>query len=436
MQLAVLGLNHKTAPIEVRENFSFPEDRIGRMLKRFKGYARWMEMAILSTCNRTEFYVVLDSDNIDTDEDLIDGILWGITDGDYELEHFYFHRDMDCIKHLFNVVSSLDSMVIGEGQILSQVKDAYHIAKNFGMTGTVLNTIFNRAIAVGKRVRTETRIAFSAVSISSAAVELAKDIMGDLSLASVLVIGAGTMSELTAQHLIDNGVSTVFVSNRNFTRAKQLAEKFSGIAIPFEDFLTATATADIIITSTGAPHYIIGVRDIVHALPRRIGRPPLVIIDIAVPRDVEPEVSALAGVTLYNIDDLEAVVDSNRETREQEALLAKVIIDEEMLAIEERLSYLSVRPVMTRLKDKFEFLREKVFKRTLVKLPNLDDKEKKVIEQMSRMLMRKFLREPMSAMNTAAGTELENDYKRTICELFLLEGDSGEEDIYETNDWD
>ena len=433
MQLVVLGLNHRTAPVNIRECFSFPEERVKWSLKRIKGYDRWLEAVILSTCNRTELYAVLENPEVELR--FIKRVLAYLSGKDYSEEHFYIYEGEDCIRHLFNVASSLDSLVLGEGQILSQVKNAYNIARNLGLTGTLLNTVFNKAIAVGKRVRTETKIAYNSVSVASAAVDLAGEIMGDLSLANVLVVGAGAMSELTAKHLIETGVSTIFVSNRNHERAKSLAERFHGVAIPFEEFMTLSVNADIIITSTGAPHYIITLHDMAHVLKERAGR-PLVIIDIAMPRDVEPEVGALNGVTLYNIDDLEAVVDANRELRENEAHVARAIIEDEVVVLLERFAYLSMRPVMSKLQDKMEFLRDKLLKRSMSKLGNLTDTEKRVVEQLTKTLVRKMLREPMRAMNNVAGTAQETEYKDFITKVYLLNQDEEDEDEKETYDWD
>ena len=243
------------------------------------------------------------------------------------------------------------------------------------------------------------------------------------------------MSELTAKHLIETGVSTIFVSNRNHERAKSLAERFHGVAIPFEEFMTLSVNADIIITSTGAPHYIITLHDMAHVLKERAGR-PLVIIDIAMPRDVEPEVGALNGVTLYNIDDLEAVVDANRELRENEAHVARAIIEDEVVVLLERFAYLSMRLVMSKLQDKMEFLRDKLLKRSMSKLGNLTDTEKRVVEQLTKTLVRKMLREPMRAMNSVAGTAQETEYKDFITKVYLLNQDEEDEDEKETYDWD
>ena len=302
------------------------------------------------------------------------------------------------------------------------------------MTATLLNTVFTRAITVGKRVRTETKIAYSSVSVSSAAVDLAIDIIGDLNQSNILILGAGRMSELTARHLIDKGARTIFVSNRNLEHAKELAEKFNGTAIPYNGFMQQAITSDIIITSTGAPHYVItaqGVRDI---LPQRNGK-PLILIDIAVPRDIDPLAGEIEGVTLYNIDDLEGVVDMNKHFRSSEAKVAENIIEEGIESLKERLRYLTMRPVMVQLHEKMNFLRQKVLKRAFAKLPELTDKERRIIDIMTQRLEHKFLREPMTAMNSAAGTADEERYKKMICELFLL-NDSGEDCIGDENKFD
>ncbi|MGI6092410.1 MAG: glutamyl-tRNA reductase [Veillonellaceae bacterium] len=419
MQLAVLGLNHKTAPVEVRECFSFSEEEVKSALKHLNRYDDINECVLLSTCNRTEMYAVVD--DIEEAYPLMQKILGrAAINYDNVEEYLYFYTEEQCINHLFRVASGLDSLVIGEGQILSQVKKAYSIARDAETTSTVLNTLFHRAIAVGKKVRTVTRIAHSAVSVSYAAVELAKEVFGDLSQSNVLILGAGEMSELTAKHLVANGVKTVFVSNRRLERAEILAEKFNGIAVPFEDFMKCAVEADIVITSTGAPHYIIRSWDAAHLIPKRNGK-PIIFIDIAVPRDVEPEVAAINGVSLYNIDDLEAVVESNMRLREQEAKDAEKIIAEEMDELLDKFRYLSFRPILARLTDKAEKIRQRELKRALVKLTDITADERKVIESLSKMIIRKMLRDPMVRINEAAGTDREDYYLDAICELFKLE---------------
>lgn len=419
MQLVVLGLNHKTAPVAIRECFAFSEEQVKKALSRWHDAGEINECVILSTCNRTEVYAVVD----DADEALlfIRNSLAKLSASPIAPgEHLFYFAEADCIRHLFRVAASLESLVIGEGQILSQVKKAYRLAKDAGTTSAVLNTLFNRAIAVGKEVRTKTRIAFSAVSVSYAAVELAKKVFGDLSQSNVLVLGAGEMSELTARHLVENGVHTVFVSNRHYERAVQLAEKFQGVAVPFEKFMRCAEDADIVITSTGAPHYIVTAWDVAHLMNTRQGK-PIIFIDIAVPRDVEPEVEALAGVSLYNIDSLEAIVESNQRSREQEGKLAEELIETALAELTEKFRYLSFRPTLLRLSDKAETIRKREMKRALVKLPEITSEQKKIMENMSRMLVRKLLRDPVVHIHEAAAVGSEQTYLDALVKLFKLD---------------
>lgn len=419
MQLVVLGLNHKTAPVEVRECFSFSEEQVKQGLKHLQEYDDILECVILSTCNRTEMYAVVDDaeDALPMLQEYLERMAHGSRDTG---EYLFYYVEEDCIRHLFRVAASLDSLVVGEGQILSQVKKAYTMARDTGTTGTVLNTLFNRAIAVGKKVRTKTRIAYNAVSVSYAAVELAKKVFGDLSSSNVLVLGAGEMSELTARHLVDNGVKTVFVSNRNYERAAQLADKFRGVAVPFEDFLASAVDADIVITSTGAPHYIIRAWDVAHLMPKRHGR-PIIFIDIAVPRDVEPEVEAIAGVSLYNIDALEAVVECNMKERVQEAQAAEGLIEDELADTLAKFRYLAYRPTLASLTAKAERIRQRALKLALNKLPEMTAEERKVMDNMSKLLVRKLLRDPIVNINEAVGTGREHYYLDAVRTLFKLE---------------
>ena len=433
MQLTVLGLNHKTAPVEIRERFNFSADRVASIMRRFRNFDAISEAMLLSTCNRTELYMVID----DPEEavPVIKRLVKHLAGQHYSPEHFYHLSGTLCVRHLFHVAASLDSLIVGEGQILSQIKNAYQLSRTNDMTDTLLNTVMNKAIAVGKRVRTETKIAFSSVSVSSAAVDLAINILGDLSTAKILVVGAGHMSELTARHLIDKGAKTIIVSNRNFDHAHELAEKFNGIAIPYREMFNQASEADIIITSTGAPHYVLTAENLGPLLTERTNR-PLILIDIAVPRDVDPALGDMQGVTVYNIDDLENVVDMNKSFRTNEAKIAEAIIEEEIAALKERLRYYTMRPVMVQLHDKMNFLRQKVLKKAFIKMPDLTDRERRIIDLMTQRIEHKFLREPMIAMNSVAGTPDEERYKRMICELFLL-NETGEEfgDESRIEDW-
>lgn len=419
MQLIVLGLNHKTAPVDVRERFSIPEEKIRRGLRHIDEYDAMNEVVILSTCNRSEMYVVVE----DADEDLpmLKQFLFDLAGNEEDIDDYlFYYGGEECISHLFEVSSSLDSLVIGEGQILSQVKKAYAIAREEGTTSTVLNTLFHRAIATGKRVRTETRIAYNAVSVSYAAVELAKNIFGDLTRARVLLLGAGQMGELTAQHLVDKGVEKVYVANRSYERAAELAEKFHGEPVVFEQAMKQAVGVDIIITSTGAPHYIVNTWETQQLMTKRKGR-QIVFIDIAVPRDVEPEVADIKGVQLYNIDDLEAVVDENIKFREQEAEQARDIIEEEVYELVNKFRYLSFRPVMALLADKADRIRCREVKRAMAKLSDITPDQRKVMENMTKMIVRKLLREPMTKINGSAGSANEQYYIDAMRNLFKLD---------------
>ena len=434
MQLTVLGLNHKTAPVEVRERFNFTAERIQKILSRLRNYDNIPEAILLSTCNRTELYMVME--NRTESIAYVKKLIRHVAGKEYNNRYFYNLSGTHCVRHLFRVAASLDSLIIGEGQILNQIKAAYQLSRSIGMTDTFMNTLMNRAIAVGKKVRTETRIAYSSVSVSSAAVDLAIEILGDIKAAKILILGAGKMSELTARHLIDKGASSIIVSNRNFDHAKELADKFNGKAIQYSQMFEAAADADIIITSTGAPHYVLTAEGMRPLLEERAGK-KIVLIDIAVPRDVDPALAEMEGVSLFNIDDLENLVDINKNFRSQEAYTAEQIIEEEILALKERLRYLTMRPVMVQLHDKMNFLRQKLLKKAFVKLPDLTDRERHIIDIMTQRLEHKFLREPMIAMNAAAGTDAEEHYKKIICELFLLDGEGdGFGDENKISDWD
>ncbi|MBQ2048171.1 MAG: glutamyl-tRNA reductase [Schwartzia sp.] len=419
MQLVVLGLNHKTAPVEVRERFSLTKEQIRSGLRHLGEYGGINEAVVLSTCNRNEFYAVVDSDS---DESELLKTFWSDLTGNEEdiSEYLYIFKDEKCIRHLFNVASSLDSLVIGEGQILSQVKQAYTLANEEGATSTILNTLFHRAITTGKRVRTETRIAFNAVSVSYAAVELARQIFGELNQSAALIFGAGKMAELTAENLVGRGVKKIYVANRHKDKAEEMAAQFNGEAVEFDEALLHNPDVDVVVTSTGAPHYVVTPWETQLAMKKRHGR-PLVFIDIAVPRDVDPEVDTIPGVTVYNIDDLEEVVDEHRQEREKEAHEARGIVDEEVKSILDKFQYLSFQPLMARLSKRADMVRSRELRRALGKLPDLSESDRRIVEQMSRMIVRKLLRFPMMEINASAGTDREQFYIEAMRSLFKLD---------------
>ncbi|HVQ65512.1 MAG TPA: glutamyl-tRNA reductase, partial [Terriglobia bacterium] len=315
MELALIGVSHKTAPVEVRERLAFPSDKIRTALASLLEKTHAAEAMILSTCNRVEI-VVAQGPDAQLVQDFI--CEYHQIPAESISQHLYSYKNADAIRHLFRVTASLDSMMLGEPQILGQVKEAYRLASAAGTIGSGLSPLLDRAFAVAKRVRSETGISNSAVSISYAAVELARKIFGDLSGKTVMIIGASKMGELAAKHLRRNGVASVLVTNRTFEKAVEIAKIFEGAAIPFEHFSDHIDRADIVISSTGAPHFII-TRQLAEQVIRNRRNNPVFFIDIAVPRDVDPSVNDIDNAFVYDIDDLQQVIDSNMKERMKEA---------------------------------------------------------------------------------------------------------------------
>ncbi len=418
--VTVVGLNHKTAPVEVREKLSFQEAQLAdsfRLLKQLEGVK---ESAILSTCNRVEVYTVFKSGTSNTED-----ILHFLSDFHHvPLETFrdcvYALSDTHAIRHIFRVASSLDSMVVGEPQILGQFKDAYGLATQNKATGLILNRLFHKAFSVAKRVRTETRIANSAVSISFAAVELAKKIFDDLSACRVLLIGAGEMCELAAKHFINAGIHEIYITNRTFNRAIALAEDFGGEAVPFTDYDALFEKVDIILTSTGATEPIV-TADVVSAAMRKRKNRPMFFIDIAVPRDVEEAVNDLSNVYLYDIDDLKEVVTANQQEREKEARKAEKIIEEEVAHFLRWMDNLEVVPTIRQLREHADAIRKAELQKTLGKLKDLSDKDKQAIDRLTQAIVNKLLHGPsvilkQTEQNGAGGAVVE-----TIRKMFNLD---------------
>lgn len=425
MQLLTLGLNHRTAPVDVRERVSFSREELRSGLLSLGEYDGLSGLVVLSTCNRTELYASVDDH--ERGGKALRQFLNDLAQGGDDLdEYLYTYVDDKAIRHLFRVASSLDSLVLGEGQILSQVKEAYAIAREAGATSTVLNLLFHRAIATGKRVRTETRIAYRSVSVSYAAVELAAASLGGLGGCAALIFGAGKMAELTAEHLRAHGIELIYVANRHIERAERLAERIGGEAIPFDRAMEYATCVDVVVTSTGAPHYVIKAWEARRLMARRQGR-KLFLIDIAVPRDVDPDVAAIKGIELYNIDALEAVVDEHLSERQAEAVKAEKIVEEEVDSLLERFKYLSFQPLMALLSGRCERIREREIKRVSAKLPELSEEEGRQVEHMSRMIVRKILRIPMMKLRASAGTTDEAFYIEAMRALFKLDaiGETG-----------
>ena len=376
------------------------------------------EAVVLSTCNRTEIYAVLKDE--EDKEELYRFFLTLSGNSKAEKEYFFFYTGTECIRHLFRVVSGLDSMVLGESQILNQIKTAYTGALAVHATRTILNTLFHRAITTGKRVRTETRISTSAVSVSYAAVKMAEKILGSLGGKKALVFGAGDAAELLVKHLQGRGLREVVVTNRHPKRAEELARKFDGTTLPFHEAVASAEDVDVFITATGATQYIVKAWDVRNLMMKRNNK-PLVVIDIAVPCDVDPEVGNIKNVTLCNIDALQEIVENNIKFREAEAERAAIIIEEEIKSILDRFIYLGTRPVMVSLSEKAEQIRQRELRRAMGKLPDLKEEERRVIEHMTHMLVRKMLREPMTYLHEHAGTEKESAGKSAVETLFSLD---------------
>ncbi len=419
MNLIVVGLSHKTAPIELREKLAFAEKHLQDALEKLLGLPAIKEGLILSTCNRVEIYAKVDDSS--TGKQTICRFIanYHQLDPDQFTAYLYSYVNQAAVRHTFRVAGSLDSMIVGEPQILGQLKEAYQLARNCGTTGVLLNNLFPRAFGVAKKMRTETGISQNAVSVSFAAVELAKKIFDNLKDKVVMIIGAGEMSELVAQHLISNGVSNIFVSNRTYERAVELAEKFAGRAIKYDRLLEEMSRADIIISSTGAPHIVIYHKDVQAAILARKQR-SMFFIDIAVPRDIDPEVNKIDNVYLYDIDDLQSVVKANIRGRQREARQAEEITDREVIQFCNCLKRLDVAPTIVALRESLESVRRQELNKALSKLAGLSDKERQVIESMTQGIINKILHKPISSLkHHSAANDIQN-YIDTARQLFDL----------------
>lgn len=394
MHIIVAGLSHKTAPVEIRETVTFPEQILSDALHMLTGYPSINEAVILSTCNRMEIYVVA-SDPDKGKDDVIRFISdYHSLERDKLEKYLYFREGKNAILHLFRVASSLDSMVIGEAQILGQVKTAYNAAFEAEATSTVMNRLFRHGFLAGKRVRTETEIGESAVSISYAAVELAKKVFESLTGRTVMLIGAGEMIELTATHLLSNGVSNVIVTNRTYERAESLAQKYNGVAVRFNDFVDQMVYADIVISSTGAPHYVV-TKDHVNFVMQKRKNKPIFFIDIAVPRDIDPAAAKIYNVFAYDIDDLDSVVQTNLEERKKAATIAEEIVEHEVANFSSWLATLEVAPTIASLRRMAEEVRQKELEKHLRKLPNLSDAELNTVNALTSAIVNKLLHQPI-----------------------------------------
>jgi glutamyl-tRNA reductase len=420
MHLTLVGLSHKTAPIEIREKLTFPAQRQAEALSALTRSDAVAEALILSTCNRTEIYIV--SANESGPDAVIDFLaeFHDLTRHDLA-RYLYIVEGQAVVKHLFRVVSSLDSMVLGEAQILHQVKEAYDLACESSAARRIFHKLFRQSFEVGKRVRTETAIGESAVSISYAAVELAKKVFDTLEGRTILVVGAGKMSELTAKHLVSQGVRSVLVANRTYERAVELAEKFEGTPIPYEDLFDRMHDVDIVISSTSAPGYVIDKAQVAGVMRNR--RAPLFFIDIAVPRDIDPAVNDVSNAFVYDIDDLNGVVQSNLEERMHEAKRAETIIDEELSAFGSWLDSMQVVPTIAAMRAEAERMRELELAKARKRLGSLSERDLETVEALTQAIVNKMLHGPTSRLREAASEKDGYEYVEAARRLYALDAD-------------
>jgi glutamyl-tRNA reductase len=419
-EVILVGLNYRTAPVEIREKIAFPEEDLHHCHKMLKGLSGLTEGLILSTCNRVEIYAATNSPEQSIEE---------IKDFLAQQHHLslpafedtlYILHGEELVRHVFRVASSLDSMVVGEPQILGQIKAAYRVAHATRSTGTLLNKLLPKAFSVAKRVRTETTIGNRSVSVSFVAVALAKRIFAHLDGREVLIVGAGEMCELAAQHLVREGVSKILVSNRTWKHAQELAERFKGEAIPFPELTHALLRADIVISSTDAPDFVVR-RDMIAGIIKRRKNHPLFFIDIAVPRDIDPQVNSIDNVYLYDIDDLQEVAAANIKDRQQEAVKAEAIVADAVEQFCRWYQALEVIPAIISLKEKMERIREKELGKTLISLPDLSARERQAMEALSKAIVNKILHDPITLLKKASRNDDEESYVDVVKKIFMVD---------------
>lgn len=423
MNLIIVGLNHKTSPIEIREKLSFPSQSIGEPLKKLLN-SGLNEGVILSTCNRVEVLAIT--------SDMEKGV-WQVKRFLSEFhgiplekldEHLYVHRGEEAVKHLFRVGAGLDSMVMGEPQILGQVKDSYGYAVQHNTAGVIVNKLYHKAFQVAKRIRTETKIGESAVSISFAAIELARKIFGELSGKTVMLLGAGEMAELAAKHLQTNGIREILVANRTYEKAVEMVKGFCGTAIMFREFPHYLKSVDIVIASTGSQNFIIR-PDQIHEVMRERRNKPMFFIDISVPRNIDPLVNNIDNCYVYDVDDLQGVVVANLQERVKEAQAAEKIIDEEIEKFYRWIKSLDVVPTIIALRQACDQIRKAELSKALPSLNggNLSDKDQKVLDAMTSAIVNKILHHPVTHLKKESN-KIEGDlYIDTIRRLFDLKID-------------
>jgi glutamyl-tRNA reductase len=415
-ELLALGASHKTASLELRERIALPTARAARVLAELTEHDAIHEAVALFTCNRTELYLIT-ADAVEAENAAL--AVLSRQAGLRPTELFgslYSLRGSEAVEHLFAVTGGLDSMIVGEAEVQGQVKRAYEMALVEGVSGPVSNRLFRDALAAGKRVRTETGVARNNVSVSTVAVQLAGEFLGDLSDRRVLVIGAGENAELTARALRDRGVETLFVANRRYDRALGLAQRFGGRAVTFDDMPRELEASDIVVSSTGAPHQILGREELEFVAASRMGR-PLVLIDLAVPRDIEPSVRDCPGIALYDMNDLQKAVARNMDAREAEAAEALVLVREEVARFQDWMSSLEVVPTISALRRRADEVVEQVLRENESRWETLSPADRERVEVMARAVVSRLLHEPTVRLKDRSSYH----YLHTIRELFGLD---------------
>lgn len=420
MQIVVAGLNYRTAPVAIREKFTFSDGDLAQALKELKETKCVMECVIVGTCNRTELYVVSDR------EHMCDHYLRGFIEKWFGVpreqfnKHLYIYENEKAIDHLFHVASGLDSMVIGETQILGQVKDALQLAQQEKTTGIMFNTLFKQAVTMAKRAHTETGIGDNPVSVSYAAVELGKRIFGSYDHKKVMIVGAGKMSELTVKHLYANGADKVIVVNRTLSRAQELAGKFQGVACSMDKLLHYLGEVDIVISSTGSSELVLSREQVAGVLQKRRSR-PLFMIDIAVPRDLDPAIGELPNVFLYDIDNLQSIVNNHLQERRKAAVVIEEMIVEEKRTFEQWTKTLGVSPVIQALQARAGMIHEETMDSLMKKLPDLDERELKVIRKLTKSIVNQMLRDPVNRIKEMAAERHGEEALEYFTKIFALE---------------
>jgi glutamyl-tRNA reductase len=426
-ELLALGVSHKTAPLDLRERLSLTEGTAVGALRDLTTSEGIHEAAAISTCNRTELYLVV-SDTVEAESTAL-GVLTRQADipPTELLGHLYSRRGGEAADHLFRVTAGLDSMIVGEAEIQGQVKRAYELALVEGGTGPILNRLFRGALAAGGRVREETQIGEKGVSIPSVAVELARRTLGELGERRVLVVGAGETAELVARALVARGVSTVFVANRHYDRAIGLAERYRGRAVRFEELPAQLEEADMIVTATNSPHHIVERDGLAQVMESRAGR-PLVLVDIAVPRDIEPACREIPGVSLHDIDDVQQIAERNASGRAAEARRAEPILGAELDRFERWIASLSVVPTIAGLRERGDEVVRRVLAENEGRWQSLSEADGERLDAMAKAIASRLLHEPTLRMKRSAGSDDAYLYVSALRELFGLDADTEPEE--------